>query len=66
MGTTQSSIARSESGLVQPSLSFIERFVSETGQPLQLGSLMILRVSAPEEKVTGSRAPLTATRSTRG
>ena len=50
MGTSQSAVARAESGLVQPSLDFIERFVRETGQPLRLGSLLVWPVDQPKDR----------------
>lgn len=36
MGTTQSSIARVESGAARPSLDFLERFAQATGIPISL------------------------------
>ncbi|HEX9775353.1 MAG TPA: helix-turn-helix transcriptional regulator [Actinomycetota bacterium] len=50
MKTSQSAIARAESGLVKPSLDFIERFVRETGEPLRLGSLIVFPASSRTEE----------------
>src|SRR5437867_2085451 len=50
MGTSQSAIARAESGLVQPSLDFIERFVRATGEPLRLGTLIVFPASSRESE----------------
>lgn len=50
MGTSQSAIARAESGLVQPTLDFIERFVGETGESLAIGSLIILPTGARDRR----------------
>ena len=36
MGTTQSSIARAESGAARPSLGFLERFARATGIPISI------------------------------
>lgn len=52
MGTTQSAVARAESGLVRPSLDFLERFVRETRESLRLGSLLLL----PAEPATDLQA----------
>ncbi|MHB8512003.1 MAG: helix-turn-helix domain-containing protein [Actinomycetota bacterium] len=49
MGTSQSAIARAESGLTRPSLDFIERFLTETGELLRVGSLIVLP-SAPSSR----------------
>jgi transcriptional regulator with XRE-family HTH domain len=61
MGTSQSAIARAESGLTQPTLDFVERFAAATKQPLQMGSLVILAVQpadASESKATRVRRAL--------
>lgn len=42
MGTSQPAVARAESGLVQPTLDFVDRFVRVTGEPLRIGSLLLL------------------------
>lgn len=55
MGTTQSSVARAESGLVRPSLDFIERFARETREPLRLGSLVVWSAGGIEDR-RGERA----------
>ena len=47
MGTSQPAIARAESGLVEPTLDFLERFVVATGEALWLGSIMILPTEQP-------------------
>ncbi len=36
MGTTQSAIARAESGAARPSLDFLERFTRSTGIPMTI------------------------------
>lgn len=65
MGTTQSAVSRAESGFVQPSLDFLERFVRETGATLRLGSLLLVPLgevgvsreerAARVRRVTGGR-----------
>src|SRR5881409_3170431 len=49
MGTTQSAVARAESGAVLPSMDFIERFAVTTCQPLRLGSLLVYPVTEEQE-----------------
>jgi transcriptional regulator with XRE-family HTH domain len=42
MGTSQPAIARAESGLVEPSLDFVDRFAQATGQVLKFGSVIVV------------------------
>jgi transcriptional regulator with XRE-family HTH domain len=58
MGTTQSAIARAESGAARPSLAFVERFTRATGVPMAIEfgepKPRTLSVAARRKRVRGA------------
>lgn len=55
IGTTQSAVARAESGLVTPTIDFIERVVHQTRATLRVGSLVILPAERDAEDERAAR-----------
>jgi transcriptional regulator with XRE-family HTH domain len=59
MGTSQSTIARLESGAAKPSLSTLERFAKATGMRVRLSlEPVVVRKKKARSTVSGAQRPL--------